>query len=87
VSVNAEPHDGNLVIKITDTGVGISAEEQGQLFTKFHRGTSTMEYEYKGAGIGLYATKLIIDAHKGSIAVQSTPERGSVFSIEIPLVV
>lgn len=72
-------------IRITDTGTGISPEEVGKLFTKFHRGTSTEVYNYDGVGIGLYVTKLIIDEHKGHLRVDSQPGKGSTFTIVLPV--
>jgi signal transduction histidine kinase len=78
--------DKNVVkIAITDTGIGISAEEIPKLFTKFHRGTSTITYDYEGTGIGLYASKIIIESLGGSIDVQSAEGKGSVFTISLPV--
>jgi two-component system phosphate regulon sensor histidine kinase PhoR len=68
-----------------DNGVGIAPEEINKLFTKFHRGTSTLNYNYEGTGIGLYLTKLIITEHGGTIAVQSELGKGSTFTITLPL--
>jgi signal transduction histidine kinase len=73
-----------LIITVSDTGIGISPEEQTKLFTKFHRGTSSMQYDYAGTGIGLYATKLITEAHGGKIAFTSETGKGSSFTVTIP---
>ncbi len=78
--------DGSQVhISIADSGIGIAAEEIPKLFTKFHRGTSTMQYQYEGTGIGLYSTKLVIERLGGSISVNSTIGHGATFTISLPL--
>ncbi len=85
VHVAARVADGRLVFSVTDTGIGIQQEEVPRLFTKFHRGTSTLTYDYEGAGIGLYLTKLIVGEHGGQINVQSQVGHGSTFSVYLPL--
>jgi signal transduction histidine kinase len=76
--------DGGLVIEVRDTGIGISEDEQSKLFTKFHRGTNIMQYDYAGTGIGLYVTKLITEAQHGSVRVSSEVGKGSTFTVTIP---
>jgi signal transduction histidine kinase len=56
-----------------------------KLFTKFHRGTSTAQYDYEGAGIGLYLAKLIVTEHGGEVAVKSDPGKGTTFTVYLPL--
>lgn len=73
------------VIEVIDTGVGIAASEVSKLFTKFHRGTDTLKYDYEGTGMGLYITKLIIQEHGGTIGVSSQLGKGSTFKISLPL--
>ena len=74
-----------VVIVISDTGTGINAEELPKLFTKFHRGTDTMRYNFEGVGIGLYLTKLIIEEFHGTINVESELGVGSTFTITVPV--
>jgi signal transduction histidine kinase len=76
-----------LVITVHDTGIGISADEQTKLFTKFHRATNIMQYDYAGTGIGLYVTKLIAEAQHGSVSVASEEGKGSTFTVTIPQLV
>ena len=64
--------------------IQVSADEQNKLFTKFHRGTNIMEYDYAGTGIGLYVTKLITEAQHGSIKVASELGKGSTFTVSFP---
>ena len=74
-----------IIIKVQDSGIGISSKELPELFTKFHRATDTLEFNYEGKGIGLYLTKLIVEEHKGTIEVKSQEGQGTTVTIEIPL--
>jgi signal transduction histidine kinase len=85
VTVRASAADGALTFVVADTGIGIRPEEMPKLFTKFHRGTSTLNYDYEGAGIGLYLTKLIIDKHGGRIDVESQTGKGATFTVHLPV--
>lgn len=85
VTLSIEPQGQAARIRVSDTGTGIAPEEMPKLFTKFHRGTSTLTYDYEGSGIGLYASKLIVDQHGGDISAESTLGHGSVFTIHLPL--
>ncbi|MGB3652381.1 MAG: HAMP domain-containing sensor histidine kinase, partial [Rivularia sp. (in: cyanobacteria)] len=69
-------------IKIKDTGSGISPEEQAILFERFRPG----KHKNSGSGLGLYLSRRIIEAHKGTITVESEPEKGSLFAIALPTV-
>lgn len=77
----------HIELTIVDHGIGISSEEVTKLFTKFHRGTSTEEYNYEGTGIGLYITKLVVSAHDGDITVSSILGQGSTFTVTLPVIV
>jgi len=70
---------------ISDTGIGISTEEMPKLFTKFHRGTSTLEYNYEGTGIGLYVSRLIVREFGGDISARSELGKGSTFTVSLPM--
>jgi PAS domain S-box-containing protein len=72
-------------LQIKDTGVGITADELPKLFTKFHRGTDTLQYDYTGEGIGLYLSKLTVEEHDGTIKVESEPGKGTTVTITLPL--
>ena len=85
VELTGRTENNKLLISVRDKGIGIKAEEMPKLFTEFHRGTSTMVYDYEGTGIGLYITKLIVEQHGGKIYVQSQVGVGSSFTVEIPL--
>ncbi|MCL5411523.1 MAG: HAMP domain-containing histidine kinase [Patescibacteria group bacterium] len=74
-----------VVVFVKDNGIGIGKEELKDLFQKFHRGTSVLDYNYVGEGLGLYVAKLIVTAHGGRIWVESALNKGSTFSLSLPL--
>lgn len=79
--------DGETVqVDVRDTGVGISREHQRYLFTRFFRAIhEESTYEISGAGLGLYISKAIVEAHGGKIWAESERNRGSIFSFVLPL--
>ncbi len=80
LSVSCVENGANLIIK--DQGIGIFSKDQERIFEKFGRAVS--EYNFGGFGLGLYISQLIVEAHHGSIKVESEPGRGSVFSVFLP---
>lgn len=76
--------DAHLLITVTDNGPGISREEQKHLFEKFYRGRESKKRVIKGLGLGLYYVKQIVEAHRGTITLRSTPGKGTTFNIQIP---
>jgi len=72
-------------ICVEDTGIGIDPQEMPKLFQKFHRGTSVKTFTYEGSGLGLYITKLIVEAHGGEIKASSELGKGSGFCIYLPI--
>lgn len=85
VTVTVTESNAAIHIRVSDTGIGIAADEIPKLFTKFHRATSVIQYDYQGTGIGLYATKLIVERQGGSVEVESQEGRGSTFTINLPI--
>ncbi len=85
LSLSYDPRRSSVRIDVKDNGIGISQTEQANLFTKFHRGTPTMVYNYEGVGIGLYASKMMIEHQNGSLTFASKEGVGSIFSITLPL--
>jgi len=77
--------DTDLVISIKDNGIGISSKNQQQLFEKFFRVGNKNVHNVKGLGLGLYYTYQIVKAHGGTIKVDSTENKGTLFSIYIPI--
>lgn len=72
-------------IRIADTGHGMGREEVTRLFTKFYRGDAASGQQLKGSGLGLYLSKYFIELHNGEIRVDSQKDRGSVFTIFLPM--
>lgn len=69
---------------IADTGIGIPKHQQSLLFQKFFRGDNVIRQQILGTGLGLYITKRIVEAHGGTIAIESEEHKGSVFTITLP---
>ena len=77
--------DENFVsIAIHDTGIGLSSEEQANLFTRFFRARNEMTQHIAGTGLGLAITRSIVELHQGKIAVASTLGQGSTFTVHLP---
>lgn len=73
-----------LVISVEDTGIGISEENQKRLFDTFERIDEERNHTIEGTGLGLSITKDLVELMNGEIGVISTPEKGSLFYVEIP---
>ena len=74
-----------LTIRIKDNGIGIKKDDQKYIFDKFYRIGKGDFKTVKGLGLGLYYVKQIVVAHGGNIDVDSTPGKGTTFTINIPL--
>jgi len=87
VTVKLKKINNKIQIIIKDTGVGISKEQQDELFTRlFERGEHTQKLFATGKGIGLYITAKIVEEHNGKIWAESAGEgKGSTFYIELPI--
>ena len=85
VTIRLSPDDrqpaSGIKIEIEDTGQGISDEDRATLFERFRQGS----HKRSGSGLGLYLSRRIVEAHKGSIEVQSELGKGSVFIVRLPL--
>ena len=75
-----------LEISVTDTGIGISEEDQARLFESFVQIESPLTKRFEGTGLGLSLVKLLAQLHGGSIGVRSAPNQGSTFSVQLPWV-
>ena len=71
-------------LRISDTGIGLSRDEQQLIFSRFHRATETRSRDEKGVGLGLSIARSITEAHGGRIQVESTPGQGSTFTVLLP---
>lgn len=74
-----------LIVEITDTGIGISEEEQLHLFERFYKADKARIRNTSGSGLGLSIVKKIIEMHNGTIHVQSRPGEGTKFIVSLPV--
>lgn len=84
VTIHAERIEGNIQVNVTDTGPGISAEQQVLLFTRFHRveGNSSPE---RGSGLGLVITRQLVERQGGRVWATSQIGSGSTFIFSLPI--
>lgn len=82
VTVEVKNYELFSAIRVTDTGPGISEEEQARIFGRFYRAPGAWQAE--GVGIGLYLTRQIAEKQGGYVKVESMPGKGSVFSLFLP---
>lgn len=85
IQIITKSNHQKLSIAVSDKGMGIAPEHQKHLFDKFYRVTTGNIHHVKGFGLGLSYVKYIVEAHGGSISVNSKKNEGSTFIIEFPL--
>jgi signal transduction histidine kinase len=86
-TVTASAHhvgEGWVELTVTDSGIGIPRNEQGQLFTRFFRASNATERAAQGAGLGLSIVSSIVSAHGGEVTLESTEGEGTVVSVRLP---
>ncbi len=85
VEVSLRRDDGDALIEVADTGIGIAEEDMSRVFSRFWRADSARDRSSGGLGIGLAVTKEIVERQHGSIGVRRREGGGTVFSIRLPL--
>jgi signal transduction histidine kinase len=85
VQVRAESDGVEVVIRVSDTGIGISAQDQARLFSKFYRVKTPRTQGIPGTGLGLWITKTIVEEMRGTIVVESIEGKGTDFILRFPI--
>jgi len=84
IRITAELHQDVVVVCVSDEGPGISQQDIPYVFDRFYRSPETSR-RTKGAGLGLYLTKAIVEAHGGRIWINPTPGKGAQICFSLPL--
>jgi signal transduction histidine kinase len=83
VIVRVRTGGSDAVVEVEDHGIGIATAERGRIFDRFYRGASAATQ--RGFGLGLAIVKEIVTAHRGAIDVESSPQRGTLMRVRLPL--
>jgi signal transduction histidine kinase len=85
IGVSLYRSNGSVKLEVQDRGIGIAAGEQDKIFEKFYRCGDPLVHNTKGSGLGLSLVRHIAQAHGGTVFVESVPEKGSKFTIALPI--
>jgi signal transduction histidine kinase len=85
VSLHASKQGGDAVVAVSDTGIGLEPHEVGRVFDRFYRVDKARSRAAGGAGLGLSIAREIVEAHGGSLKLESEPRRGTVVTLRLPL--
>lgn len=85
ISIRVRPDNDIIVVQVSDTGIGISAQDIPKLFDEFYRVDNEINQNLKGTGLGLSLVKKIIEAHQGRIWVTSEVNKGTTFHFTLPI--
>ena len=86
IVVETENAGNNIVLKISDNGIGMSKNVQRKVFDKFYREQTGNIHNVKGHGLGLSYVKSIVERHQGQVYVESEKGKGSTFTLKIPII-
>ena len=84
VTMAVDAVDSGVVFAVTDTGIGIPAQQHATIFEAFRQGDTSIYARYGGAGLGLHIVRRMLDLLGGTIAVESAVGRGSTFRVWLP---
>ena len=85
IEVHLLSKGNKIIISVSDNGVGIRKEDHDKIFSRFYRAGEELTQTVKGSGIGLTIVKQIVKAHHGEITVESSPGKGSTFTVRLSL--
>lgn len=86
IELRAFAQDGSVCFSVRDNGLGMSRRAVRKIFKRFYQVDRSLSRGADGCGLGLSIAKFIVDAHKGSISVESKPGEGSTFTVKLPAV-
>ncbi len=85
IDIEVRREGSKVLVSVKDSGIGIPRGEQKKIFEKFYRGEDSLVHETKGSGLGLALVRHIMEAHGGAVEVESTPGKGSTFTLGLPV--
>jgi two-component system sensor histidine kinase VicK len=85
IDISLIPGDNDIEFRVKDYGLGIPLKEKERIFDRFFRGDESQRLGIKGSGIGLTIVKQIVEAHGGTIAIESEVGKGSRVMVRLPL--
>lgn len=86
IYINALKNNNSITISVRDQGIGIPLDEQKDIFNRFVQSTKNNKNEYSGSGIGLDLVRRLVEAHDGTIELESEENHGSEFRVKLPIV-
>jgi signal transduction histidine kinase len=81
VTLTIKKTDSHISVKVADTGIGLSAEDQARLFQEFVRIKNTKTQDIRGTGLGLAIVKKLVELYQGTVSLRSEPDIGTTFSL------
>ncbi len=84
IELKAFAEDGCVCFSVNDNGIGMTRREIRRIFDRFYQADRSLSRRAEGCGLGLSIAKFIVDAHKGTITVESKPGKGSTFTVKLP---
>jgi two-component system sensor histidine kinase SenX3 len=86
IGLRVHAEEGLVYFSVRDNGTGLSRRAARKIFDRFYQVDRSLTRGTEGCGLGLSIVKFIVDAHKGSISVDSKPGKGSTFTVKLPVV-
>jgi PAS domain S-box-containing protein len=84
IRISGEQFDNQVRLRVSDHGPGITPDDLPHIFDRFYRGDGELTRRVKGTGLGLFLTKAVVEAHGGTITVDSVLDQGTVFTVTLP---